>query len=718
MASDDDDEKILAEARKRHEYCTEWESYARENARFDKRFAQGDAINLDQWDTAVRSARGQRPTLTDNQVRVNNLLIVNDARQNKAQIKVTPTGGGATYEAAQVFSGVIRRIEYQSKATDVYSTGIYHQVESGIGYARVITDYADDDSFDQEIFIRRIADPNTVLLDPDAKDYDKADMNYAFVFEDIPRDLYEAEHGSDDMPAPALDHQSAWNDDKHVRVAEYWRRGVKSDRLLLLLNGRAVRDSELPKGDMGDMVRAQMIKERAISSPAIEWFKIVGDRIDERKSWPGRYIPIVPFIGEENVIDGRMDRKGHTRSQIDAQRMVNYWTSAAVEQVALQGKSPYLVPVEAIEGYEKYWDAANTTNWPYLPYHQYDETGQKIDTPQRQQPPEMAQAYLQGLQMAKDALMFVTGQYQANRGAPSNETSGVAIQQRQRAGDAATYHFIDNQAKAIRQIGRIVLDLIPHVYDVARVTKIMAEDGTQSDVHIDPGAEAAHQHMQDVPGGGQQPITPEAANAADNDPDAPDVRVIFNPNVGRYDVEADVGPAFATRRQEAFNALSQIIKASPDLVKVAGDLLFKSADFPLADELAARLKRGVPPEYLGGPPLAAVQLQQQLEATKQQAHDLLGKADAEVADLKQQLAGVQQQLKDKAGELVIKDYQAETERLKAVGAIDPASLQIIVRQLVENTLATQLTPMLARHAAIEQSLAAAPAAAEPADAPA
>lgn len=713
MAKDDGDDQIVREGKTRFEYCLSYEASARANAKFDRRFALGDAINLGQWDQAVRTARGDRPTITDNQVRVNNLLIVNDARQNKSQIKVTPTGGHATFEAAQVFSGVIRRIEYQSKAVDAYSTGIYHQVESGIGYARVVTEYADETSFDQDIFIRRVADPGTIYLDPDARDYDKADMRYAFVFEDIARDLYEAEHGKDDMPASALDAPDPWNTEKHIRIAEYWRRGVKDDKLLLMHNGDVLRDSDLPAGDVGALVRSMVVKERDVATPQIEWFKIVGNRIDERKSWAGRYIPIVPFIGEESIIDGVMDRKGHTRSQIDAQRMVNYWTSAAVEQVALQGKAPYLAAAEAIEGHSKYWDTANTTNWPYLPYNAYDETGQKIDKPERQAPPEMAQAYLHGLQMAKDALMFVTGQYQANRGAPSNETSGVAIQQRQRAGDAATYHFIDNQAKAIRQVGRIVLDLIPHVYDVARVTKIMAEDGSESDVHIDPQAQAAHQHVAQTPQG-PQPITPDQATAFDNDPQAPDVRVIFNPNVGRYDVEADVGPAFATRRQEAFNALTEIIKASPDLVKVVGDMLFKSADFPLADEIAERLRRGVPQQYLGGPTMAETQLQQALEQTQQNAHATLGKADAEVAQLKQTVEGLQQQLKDKAAELVIKDYAAETDRLKAVGSIDPAALQIIVRQMVENMMNTQIAPMLARHAAFEQSLQPEPAEAEPA----
>src|SRR5664279_3113939 len=219
------DAAVLREAKERFERCVTWESDARAHALLDAKFAAGDCYNNWQWDQAVRTARGSRPCLTNNLIRQHNLIIVNDARQNKAAIKVTPTGGRATYEAAQIFSGIIRRIEYQSKAVDAYSTAIYHQVETGIGYVRVVTDYADEQSFEQEIFIRRIPDPRTIYLDIDAKDYDKADMRFAFVFNDIPRDLYEAEHGEGDMPAPAaLAHSDGWNDKDHVREAEYWRR--------------------------------------------------------------------------------------------------------------------------------------------------------------------------------------------------------------------------------------------------------------------------------------------------------------------------------------------------------------------------------------------------------------------------------------------------------------------------------------------------------------
>ena len=719
IASDDDDDtgqreteadrEIIKEAQKRYDRCVEWESAARRNADFDIKFAEGDSLNNWQWDTGTVTARGDRPCLTDNQVRQFNLQIVNDARQNKAAIKITPTGDQATYEAAQVFTGIVRRIEYQSKAIDAYTTGIFHQVQSGIGYARVVTEYVDSEAFDrkQEIYVKRVGNPKAVYMDPDAKEYDKSDMRFAFVFQDVPRDLYEEEHGegADMAPATLGDLGNPWSTRDHVRVAEYFRKIEEKDTLYLMNDGVVLKKSELPRGAY-QSIKGSIVSQREIERPKIEWFLICGNRIKERKVWPGKYIPIVPFIGEETVIDGVMDRKGHTRSMISSQRMYNYWTSAAVEQVALQTKAPYIAPDRAIEGYETMWASANTKNWSVLTYKDIDDAGQPIAPPERTMPPTMADAYLKGIMMARENMMRVTGQYQASLGSPSNERSGIAIQERQRQGDNATYHFIDNQGKAIRQVGRIIVDLIPKIYDVEQVTKIMAEDGSDSEVRIDPAAPKAFQQVLPGPGGGMQPVSPDQAKVAEEDPDSPNPTIIFNPSVGMYDVEADVGPAFGTRRQEAFNAMSQIIQQNPQLVNIAGDLLFKSADFPLADELAERLKRGVPPQFMGGPPPAIQAAQQQLQQTQQQASALLAQADQEIKALKAQL-------KDKDKENETKEYEAETNRLKAVGTIDPMALQIIVRQLVEEMLETNLEPMLQRHAGIQSGLQSAPPGAAP-----
>jgi hypothetical protein len=401
------------------------------------------------------------------------------------------------------------------------------------------------------------------------------------------------------------------------------------------------------------------VQKRPVSQPQITWYLIAGDTIIDEKPWAGRYIPIVRVIGEEIVIDGKVERKGHTRSMKDAQRMYNYMSSAQVEYIALQTKTPFVGPIEAFEGFESEWANANKDNLPYLPYNGLKEDGSPIDRPTREQPPVGASAYLQGMQTAQQELMMASGQYQEQFGQQSNAQAGVAIQARQRQGDRATYHFIDNVARAIRYTGRVLIDLIPKIYDTQRVIRIIGEDGTETFAKFDPD----QAHPVGTPDG--QPAPPESERDH-----LKDVQLIYNPGIGRYDVTVEVGPNYETRRQEAFNALTQIMSQDQELMKVAGDLLFKAADFPMADEVAERLHRTISPAILGEGPTPEMQ-----DATQKMQH--MGQM---IEHLTQQLQEAKQGKEQQ--ETNIKAYDSETKRMQALGPVDPALVSHLATQVV------------------------------------
>ena len=296
---------------------------------------------------------------------------------------------------------------------------------------------------------------------------------------------------------------------------------------------------------------------------SVKCWTIAGDIVVDEADVPGTSVPIIPWVGEVTVIEQRLDRKGHTRAMIGAQQMENYNWSASVEFGALQSKTPYIAAAAAIEGYETYWGTANTESHSVLAWNHRDEEAGKSRSRNARRLRSRRQFSRRRL-IGPRAMMSASGQYQAEMGKPGNEKSGRAINERQRQSDRATYHFVDNQALAIRRQGQIVLEWIPVMYDTKRVVKILGEDGEELHIQVDPNADAAHQPM---PNGG-------------------DVAGIFNPNVGRYEVVSDVGPDYATQRQEAFNAIVQILTQAPELINKIGDLLFKVADFPLAAEIA------------------------------------------------------------------------------------------------------------------------------------
>ena len=660
-------EAVVKEAQFRFDRCVRWEANARNLFLEDIKFANADSDNGYQWPNDIRRNRDidERPVLTVNKTRQHNLQIINDAKRNKPSIKIQPTGNGATYESAQIYEGICRHIEYISNAQVAYDTATTFQVQGGIGYWRVVTDYADNDTFDQEIFIRRVKDPMSIYLDPDITEVDGADARYGFAFTDMPKDEFNEAYPKlkDKYAQTTLNDNTGWADENHVRIAEYYRAVVKSNRLVAFKmphdgsttvhresDMKRILDKEVFKTVMDDPAT----KFRSIDDVEIEYFLIVGEDVAEENIWPGKYIPLVRVVGEETIIEGMMDRKGHTRALKDPQRIYNYWSSSAVEQVALQSKIPWVAPAQAIEGLETYWETANTVNHSILPYNHLDDAGNPIPAPQRPQAPVMASAYVQGMQIASDELRAVSGQYQAEMGAPSNERSGTAIQMRQRQGDNATYGFIDNLAIAIRYTGRILIDLIPKIYDTQRIIKIMAEDGVENEVLIDPHAKQAYAQK-------QVQINQQ-------------VKTIFNPNVGKYDVQADIGPAYATRRQETFNAFMQIISQAPEILKIAGDIMFKAADFPMANELAERMKRTMPPSLLGEGPSAE---EQKMSAQLKQASQTVQKLGELLAEEKKKVESYRQGHN-------IDAYNAETNRLKVVGEDMKAHAMLLAQVLLDS----------------------------------
>jgi len=664
------EDPVVRDARKEFLYAQKWEMSARKLWLDDLKFAEADSDNGYQWPNDIRRNRDidERPCLTVNVTRQHNLQIINDAKKNKPSVAVRATGGGASAKSAEAFSSIIKHIEYISRASTAYDTATEFQVKAGLGYLRVATDYADDQSFNQEIYIRRVPDPLCIFLDPDAKEVDKSDSRFGFIFDDVPKDVFDQKYPKyKDLGAQAaLGADDDWITTEKVRVAEYFKVEEEDDHLFSIadenLGERVVLGSKLPAAMREELLADPSVRSRVLSRRKVMWYLIIGNKVAEKKEWPSKYIPIVPVIGEETVIDGRMDRKGHTRALKDPQRIYNYWTSSAVEFVALQGKSPWVASAEAIEEYESMWNTANTVNHSVLIYNGMNDAGEPIAPPQRPAPPQMAPAYLTGMQVAGQELMMVSGQYQAQMGEQGNERSGKAISERQRQGDNSTYHFIDNLATAIRQVGRILLDLIPKIYDTKRVIMILAEDGTESELTIDPSQKQAY-----------VATALETAEAA---------KGIFNPSVGTYEVEADVGPGYATQREQAFDAYLQIITQNPGMTQILGDLLLGAADFPMAQEGAARLRRMVPPQALGqGPSPGEAEAQAQI----QQITGLLQKTLQELAVARLKLKG-KEQMRD------IDAYNAETTRMKTLGdhALSAEDKRRLAVQLLSDTHQTQL----------------------------
>lgn len=646
----------LHEMRERFELCkTAWKDNRKRYVE-DVKFAAGE-----QWPEAIvqeREKKGQ-PCLVVDKLNQYIRQVVNDSRQNRPSIKIRPVDSNADPETAEMMQGLVRHIEDRSMADVAYDTALECAVTGGIGYFRVITEYAHENTFEQEICIKRVRNPLTVWLDPNCQESDYSDAKYGFIIEELPEDEYEAAYPNaktkSDIDVDNIS-SSDWVGEK-IRVAEYFEI-VKKDRTLHLFeDGQTATDEEYKQAIKEGIKVPAILESRVIPINVVMWSKSNGvEYLKEPQEWPGKYIPIILVSGNEKDIEGEVIYTGLINSAKDAARLYNYSRSAFAERVALAPKSPYIAAAGQIENYPE-WQDANQTNYSVLTYDPQEIGGSLIGAPQRQPASDIPSGFSQDMQLSEHDIQGALGMYSASLGQPSNEKSGRAIVARQREGDTGTFHYHDNLSRSIRHLGRILVDLIPKVYDSKRILRIVGQDGETSNVTVDPSLPMASAKL------GKQ--------------------TIYNLNVGIYDVTVSSGPSYTTKRQEAAEGMAQIFQGNPQLMGAIGDLFFRNLDWPGAEEIADRLKLMLPPniqeaekkEGEQSPEVAAVMAQaqqaiQQKDQSLQQAVEYIKQLQSDMEQMKTQVETKQYESAIKQAELSLKEqesqikaFEAETKRM-------------------------------------------------------
>jgi hypothetical protein len=677
---DESDSDTLATMRTRLQMTLSALSESREDELDDLRFYAGSPDNHWQWPADVLATRGAvqgqtinaRPCLTINKLPQHVRQVTNDQRQNRPSGKVIPADDRADPEVAEIYNGMVRHIEYISDADVAYDTACENQVSYGEGYIRIITEYCDDTTFDQDIKIMRVRNSFSVYMDPTIQDPCGADAKWCFITEDLQREEYERLF-PDASPISSLQTLgigdqsiSIWINEDTVRIAEYYY--IEYEKATLhLYPGNITAFEGSPEAKQLKMMGVKPVRTRQVDAKRVKWCKTNGYEFLEKSDWAGDYIPVVRVVGNEFEVDGKLYVSGLVRNAKDAQRMYNYWTSQEAEMLALAPKAPFIGYGGQFEGYEMQWKTANTQNWPYLEVNPdvTDGNGAVLPLPQRAPPPLPQTGLIQAKMGASDDVKSTTGQYDTSLGATSNERSGKAILARERQSDTGTYHYVDNLARAIRHVTRQLVGLIPKIYDTQRVARIIGLDGDTEMVKLDPTQAEPVKEIRD-----------ENNLVIDK---------IYNPGVGKYDVVVTTGPSYMTKRQEALDAMGMILQSNPQLWQVAGDLFIKNMDWPGAQEMAKRFEKIIDPKIMAdsdeSPEMQQAKMQMQAMGQEldqlQQMLQNVGKS-VEVQDLER-----------KNFEAEIKAYQAETQRLSAIAAgMNPEQVQEVVMQTLRDVMTT------------------------------
>lgn len=574
----DSESDILARARERFTKAAEAEAEVRKEAVDDLKFVSGD-----QWPEDVKTARqlDKRPCLTINRLPEYVRQVTNEQRQSRPAIKVNPVDDNADIETAEIIQGMVRHIEYVSNAEIAYDTASDGQVRNGFGYFRLITQYVEPMSFEQEILIKRIRDPFSVYMDPDFTEPDGCDINYAFIIDTMSKDQYRQMFPDSKLSqfqdwSAIGSSTSGWMNKDECQIAEYYEKTLKRVKIYKLDDGRTVQQNQIPP-ELFKIIKGEapapegfkvprIVEERETDIPKIIWYKINGVEILDQTEVFGSYIPIVPVLGDEIFVNGKKILESVVRHAKDPQRMYNYWATAETEMIALAPKAPFIGYEGQFEGFEQQWQSANNKSFAFLQVKPIVlPGGGAAPLPQRNVYEPPVQAISNARTMSIEDIKATTGIYDAEMGNHSQEQSGVAIQRRVQQSNTSNFHFGDNFKRSLRHAGRIIVEWIPHVYSEAQAIRVLGADGQQKIVKIN---QVFHENGEEKS---------------------------YYLGEGRYDVTVDTGPSYQTKRQEAVASMLDLTKSIPETMKNALDLLVMNMDWPEAQKIAARLKKTLPP---------------------------------------------------------------------------------------------------------------------------
>jgi hypothetical protein len=619
-------DKRIEEASKFLRLVNDADSTNRAEALQDVKFAAGD-----QWPVAIQNSRNveARPCLTINKIDAYIRQVTNQQRMQRPRIKVHPVNNLADYKIAQVIEGMTRHIEVNSNADTAYDTAFDYAVRMGWGYWRVNTRYVSEDSFDQEIYIDTVDNPFTVYFDPNSILPDGSDAEKCLITtvmdKKVFKDYYpDADDGANFQPKSTGDDTASWVTKEDIRIAEYFYIEREKAKLYLLSDGTKQFADSASFFDRVEQAGLTVIDERSSFRKAVKWCKMTAMEILEEKVWAGKYIPVVPCYGAQVIVDDKRKKYGLVRFAKDPQRMYNFWRTSMTESVALAPKAKWLLAEGQDEGHENEWALANIKSSPVLRYKQTDIEGRAAPVPTRLQPEPPPAGVMEAAAAISNDLQMVLGILDPNQ-LPSGNISGKALQGQQSQTDLSNFHFYDNMTRSIRHTGKIILDLIPKIYDTQRVMRIIGSDGQPDMTTINQKSEVGE--------------------------------VLNDVTVGEYDVVMDTGPGFQSKRQQAVESMMPLLTGNPELFKIAGDLVFRNMDFPGADVIADRLAALNPmaqiDEKSDVPPQAQMQLAQQQKTMQ---------------DMQQQLQAAQLEINNRSQVAQIKEEGSTKRKLMDVTA--------------------------------------------------
>lgn len=517
-----------------------------------------------QWEPEIISKMSGRPRYTFDMCNPVIDQIAGEIDQADFDIRVRPAGGDATKDLAKTYDGIIRNIENLSNASGVFSKQARNMIAKGLGGWRVITDWAQSDSFDQDLLIVPIENfEDRVWFDPGSERQDRSDANWCHVLQALSEDEYKERWPDGSGQSVGDDRRSDvyYCKPDQIIVGEFLYKKLKSTELVLMSNGK-VYTAESLEPVIDELSAAGVVESRRRNRDVSTVYSRLYDGsgwLEDEKETVFEWLPVIPTYANFNISENKVIYRGVIEKLIDPQRVFNYAKSREIEEGALAPRGKYWMTKKQAQGHASKLQTLNTNADPVQLYD-VDENA----------PPPFWQGGAQinaGLQTtAADAarsLNVAAGLFNSNMGDNPGLQSGVAIELQQNKGDNGTVKYFKSQETAICHTARILINSIPKVYDAKRQVRVLNEDGSFEMVQL---------------------------NEQVLDQDLNQMVTLNDLSQGQYDVTCDVGPAFKNRQQETVKAMLELAAIEPGIISTGADVLLNSIQTPGIDIVQERIR--------------------------------------------------------------------------------------------------------------------------------
>lgn len=600
-------------------------------------------LYVDQWEPGVRQDRNNdgKPVMTFNKLTSIIRSSLGEARENSPSATIRGVGKNVTQEQVDLTDGLCRQIAYDSDSDIVYQIALKAGMECGWGAARVIQEYKSEkgkDAFKKCLKIVPIQDFQTAFWDPLAQDSDKLDGDYCGVYTIMSlekfKKLYPEIEDPQSVIPEGINYFLPWNSRDAIIIAEIYYKEYKRTKLVQLSDGESFEEDEaqeviekhaammrsIPHADLLGIEPLEIVNERDARPYTIKHVQFIRNAIIDQTDYAGQILPIPYFEGDSTVIDGRRIPIPYVQDAIDAQKLANYVGSEMAYAMLRARKETVIGTPEMFAGYEDDWQTPDQVQGMLLYNRDSDNQAPQFITPE-----PFSNTYNQVFQYLTQEIYNVLGWGEESRGLQSNAQSGTAIAQRQAASKKPVNVYTDNNARGIKAINKILLDMIPHTYDTEQTVMVMGKDLKSKPIDINKAAGFTMSQDGDI-----------------------EDRIENDMSVGSYDVEIRVDGSYDEQQIAAMNCFIQLSRTNPAIANLIPDLMAEVSGLENTQKLVERLKTLLPPDILAkeeGKPIPPPQPNPQAELAQKQMQ--LEEQKLAQESQKLQLQAQDQQLKAK-----------------------------------------------------------------------